>query len=196
MKHRIVTLASTLVLVACGGKAPAPASTPAAPGSEHGETATPAAEVEHHHHDHGDESATDAEADAPTAASDPAAVKAELVASEQAAYEQARPVFEKYCARCHTQGGKKAKAKTLGHFDMTSYPFAGHHADEVGVVIRDVLGVTGKKPTMPMDRAGVVQGDELALVVAWADAFDKAHAGGAHEGDGAPHDGGGHAHQH
>jgi hypothetical protein len=39
-----------------------------------------------------------------------------------------------------------------------------------------VLGVGGKaKPTMPSDDAGAVAGDELAKVLAWADAFDGAH---------------------
>jgi hypothetical protein len=46
---------------------------------------------------------------------------------------------------------------------------------------------------MPQDNKGAVKGDELALIAAWADAFDKAHAGGAHEGMGHDHD---HGHKH
>jgi len=39
-----------------------------------------------------------------------------------------------------------------------------------------VLGVGGNaKPTMPSDDPGAVAGDELAKVLAWADAFDGAH---------------------
>jgi hypothetical protein len=123
---------------------------------------------------------------------DPAAVKAELLAAEQAAYQLAEPVFAKHCARCHTKGNKKvtkAKKKALAHFEMTSYPFGGDHAHEMGGEIREVLGIGGgNKPTMPMDKPGAVQGDELKLIADWADAYDKAKAGGAHEGaeSGAP----------
>ena len=49
----------------------------------------------------------------------------------------------------------------------------------------------GGKAKMPFDQKGAVQGDELSLIAAWADAFDASHRGGAHEG----HDGhGGHKH--
>jgi plastocyanin len=126
----------------------------------------------------------------PPAAPDPVRVKAELLAAETTAYQTAKPVFEKYCARCHSKGGKGAKAKTLEHFEMTTYPFAGHHAMELGKEVREVLGIGGGKPTMPKNKPGVVKGDELVLVAAWADAFDAAHAGGAHEGRGT----GGHHH--
>ena len=44
---------------------------------------------------------------------------------------------------------------------------------------------------MPADKKGAVKGDELALIAAWADAFDASHKGGAHEGHGG---GGGHDH--
>jgi hypothetical protein len=47
---------------------------------------------------------------------------------------------------------------------------------------------------MPADKKGTVKGDELALIAAWADAFDKAHAGGAHEGAGHKHGDQGHKH--
>jgi mono/diheme cytochrome c family protein len=105
-----------------------------------------------------------------TAAADPA---------EQAAYERAKPVFEKYCASCHTKSGAKATAKKLDHFDMTTYPFGGHHAATIGVTIRKVLAIRGGKPTMPADRKGAVKGDELVLIAAWADAFDAAHKAAA-----------------
>ena len=96
-------------------------------------------------------------------------------AAERAAYEKAKPVFDKYCARCHTKGGAKATAKKLVHFDMTTYPFAGHHAATMGKTMRKVLGLSGRKPTMPSDNKGAVQGEELALVKAWIDAWDAAH---------------------
>lgn len=127
---------------------------------------------------------------APTDAA-PADPNAELLAAERAAFERAKPVFDRWCAKCHAKGGKNASAKKLGHFDMTTYPFGGHHAMEISGAIAKALGLTGKKPTMPADKKGAVQGEELALVKAWIDAFDAAHAGGAH---GAAHDHGGHAH--
>lgn len=95
---------------------------------------------------------------------------------ERAAYEAAKSVFERHCFRCHTTAGKKAKRKSLDHLTMDDYPFAGHHAGEAATVVRRVLGVGGKaKATMPSDDPGVVAGDELAKVLAWADAFDRAH---------------------
>jgi len=124
---------------------------------------------------------------------DPAKVKADLLAAELAAYEKAKPVFEGSCARCHSKGGKLSTEKKRGHFDMTTYPFGGHHAMELGKAIRKSLGITGGKPTMPFDKKGSVKGDDLALIAAWADAFDAAHAAGAHQGHG-DHGHGGHKH--
>jgi hypothetical protein len=108
------------------------------------------------------------------------------LAAEQAAYERARPVFERHCARCHTTAGSKAKRGMLSHFNMDQYPFGGHHADEIAQEIRLVLGAAGKPPTMPRDDKGAVRGEELTLVLAWADAFDEAHASQAHERHGNP----------
>jgi len=124
-------------------------------------------------------------------APDPAKIKADLLATENAAFEKAKPVFEKWCASCHSKDGKKTSAKKRDHFDMTTYPFGGHHAMEISGEIREVLGVTGKKPTMPADKKGAVKGEELETIEAWADAFDASHTGGAHEGHG---DSGGHKH--
>lgn len=123
-------------------------------------------------------------------APEPATVKADLLAAERAAYEKAKPVFDKWCAKCHTKGGKMAAAKKLDHFDMTVYPFGGHHALELGTQLRTSLGIDGSKPTMPFDKKGAVKGEELALIAAWADAFDAAHEGGAHDGPA------GHGHEH
>jgi mono/diheme cytochrome c family protein len=112
---------------------------------------------------------------------DPAKIKADLLAAEMAAYEKAKPVFDKYCAACHSKDGKKTSASKRQHFDMTTYPFGGHHATDISEEIRETLGVTGNRPTMPADKRGAVQGEELALIKAWADAFDAARKGGAHK---------------
>ena len=115
---------------------------------------------------------------------DPAQVKAELLAAERAAFDKAKPVFDTYCAKCHTKTGSKMSQKKLDHFDMTVYPFGGHHATEMGGQLRKSLAIGGGKPTMPFDKKGAVKGDELALIAAWAEAFDASHEGGAHEGHG------------
>ncbi len=96
-------------------------------------------------------------------------------AEEIAAFKAAEPVFAQYCYRCHTHSGKKSKPKALAHLDMDQYPFGGHHAGEAAAVIRKVLGATGVKATMPSDDPGAVSGDALAKILAWADAFDRAH---------------------
>lgn len=94
---------------------------------------------------------------------------------EIAAFETAKPAFERHCFRCHTSAGKKSKPKALAHISMDVYPFGGHHADESGSVVRKVLGAGGGKPTMPSDNPGAVTGEDLALILAWADAFEHAH---------------------
>jgi hypothetical protein len=158
-----------LVTAACGGGSTKPAAAPTAP--------EPTPNVAAAEHPHDDAARPVAEPTAP----DPEKAKADLLAAETAAYEGARPVFEKYCAGCHTQNGKNASKKKLDHFDMTTYPFGGHHAGEAGAAIRKVLGIDGSKPTMPRGKPGIVQGDELAAIAAWADAFDASREGGAHE---------------
>ncbi len=122
-----------------------------------------------------------------------AELRAQLLAAETAAFDKAKPVFDKWCAKCHATGNKLATKKKLDHFDMTTYPFAGHHAMEISGSIRKSLAIGGGKPTMPFDKKGAVKGEELALITAWADAFDASHKGGAHES--APGHGG-HGHKH
>lgn len=71
---------------------------------------------------------------------------------------------------------------------MDGYPFGGHHADQISATIREVLGTTGERATMPRDRPGIVRGDELRLVLDWADAFARAHpADRAHQHGGHHH---------
>jgi len=103
-----------------------------------------------------------------------------LLAAETAAWEKAKPVFVKYCSSCHTKAGNKTAKKKLDHFDMDSYPLGGHHRATIGFEVREVLGLSGKKPTMPSDKPGSVQGDELATIQAWTDAWEAADKAGAH----------------
>ena len=119
-----------------------------------------------------------------------APVAADPVAVERAAFDKARSVFESHCASCHRKGEQRATKKALGHFDMSSYPFGGHHASEIDVTIGKVLGIGGGKATMPKGKAaGSVAGDDLAAIEAWMRAFAAAKAAGAH-GAQHGHDGG------
>lgn len=187
---QFAALAAVFSLAACGGKtAPEPAAAePAPPEPAQREEQVGAGEPA--------PTAQPTEEPAPEPQPDPTQAKTELAAAEKSAFEMAEPVFKQHCARCHVKGEKKSKAKTLGHFDMTTYPFGGHHADEISAKIRKVLAIGGGKPTMPKDDRGAVQGEELSLIAAWADAYDRAHAGGAHEdrGHGAHDHGSGHKH--
>jgi hypothetical protein len=172
MKH-LLTIATVLAFAACGSKKPAP-TTPTEP--DH---------TEHHHDEGGGSGSTVATTpDTPKEPEKPAEPqkdpKAELLAAETAAWETAKPVFEKSCATCHSSAGKKAAKKKLDHFNMDSYPLGGHHTATIGFTIRDVLGISGKKPTMPYDKPGSVQGDDLAKIKAWTDAWEAAQKGGAH----------------
>ena len=88
----------------------------------------------------------------------------DLHAVELSAYEKAKPVFEKFCANCHTQGRPGARSGTLAHFDTTVYPFAGHHSDDLAATVRAAIGATGGKATMPRNKPGAVQGEDLALI--------------------------------
>jgi mono/diheme cytochrome c family protein len=98
------------------------------------------------------------------------------VADEIGAYERAKPVFDRYCAKCHTSGGGQASKEALKHFDMTRYPFGGHHASEIPDVLREVLGLDGDKPTMPLDRPGALRGAELQMVLDWIEAYERVHS--------------------
>jgi hypothetical protein len=175
-------LCVSVLVVACGGGSVAPATPVVADPVPMNEPTPPVVADE--------PEPTDPVKSAEPAAPDPATIKADLLAVENAAFEKAKPVFEKWCASCHSKDGKKTSAKKREHFDMTTYPFGGHHAMEISGEIREVLGLTGKKPTMPADKKGAVKGEELESIKAWADAFDASHRGGAHEGHGS----GGHEH--
>jgi len=172
-----IALILTAVLAACGSRSSSTPTTPAEPAHDHAD------------HDHAGSSTavampdpTPKEPDKPTepAKPDPAKVKAALLASERSAWDTAKPVFDKACATCHTKIGKKSAKKKLDHFDMDTYPPGGHHTGTIGFTIRDVLGISGKKPTMPFDKPGSVQGDDLAKIKAWTDAWEAAYKGEAH----------------
>ena len=167
----VVFAVLTVALVACGSKSPPPATPTPSPAEPHESTppATPPASTE---------PAKPPEAElAPPPKPD---AKADTLAAETAAYEKAKPVFEKYCAACHTKAGKKSAKKKLDHFDMDTYPFGGEHTAFIGDHIRGVLGLSGKKATMPYDKPGSVKGDDLATVKAWTDAWEAAEKAGAH----------------
>jgi hypothetical protein len=106
--------------------------------------------------------------------------------AEREAYERARPVFEKYCTKCHTPTGGGHDDLAIEHLDMSTYPFGGHHGAEAGAEVREALGAapSGEEATMPDDAPGSVEGDDLALVLAWADEFDRAHGSAATSGMG------------
>lgn len=165
-------------LAACGSKQPAPA-TQAPEQSPPGSTASAGSEPQ----------ASSSETAAPRTEPAPTQAASDLPATEMAAYERAKPVFDKFCGRCHAQAGGMKGA--LAHLDITQYPFAGHHASTVAATVRKSLGVDGGKATMPRNKPGSVTGAELDLIKAWADAFDAAHAGATHAGAGE-HNHGGH----
>jgi hypothetical protein len=144
----VVGLVSLPILVSCGASPPKPApETPAHP--------------EHNEHAHAEEAASTS----PSAA---------VTEEERTAYEKARPVFETYCAKCHTTQGN-GSAMAMHHFNMDTYPFGGHHATQITATIREVLGASGKPATMPRDNPGAVKGQDLQVILAWADAYDRAH---------------------
>ena len=181
-KHFLALLAASAV-TACGSASSSPAMTPSGATTPSPAPANPAPEPEH---DRAGGAVAVPEAPAKEsekpaepgrATSDP---KADLLAAESSAWEMARPSFGNACAICHTSAGKKAAKKKLDHFNFDSYPPGGHHTATIGFTIRDVLGLSGKKPTMPYDKPGSLQGDDLAKIKAWTDAWEAAEKGGAH----------------
>ena len=190
--HALASFAA-LVLAACGSKSP-PAPTPPAGGSgmatgsgsamgsgmEMG-SGSGAAMGSGMEMGSGSAMAGGSATPPPPPPPDPAKIKADLLAVEMDAYQNAKPVFDQYCAKCHTTtGSSSSKKKGLKHFDMTSYPFGGEHALTVGPEIREAIGLTDEKAIMPKDKPGAVKGDDLAKIDTWAQAWIKADEGGAH----------------
>ena len=121
--------------------------------------------------------------------------KATALATETAAAERAMPSFKAHCGSCHAKGGKNTSRKARNHFDMTAYPFGGHHAHELGRVVAASLWATDQDATMPKGKPGSVTGDDRRAILEWAHAFEQAAAAGAHrqhEADAAN----GHSHGH
>lgn len=178
--YGITAILTASLLLACKSSTPSPSAQQTKAGTQ--------AEA---HHDHGEgDHEHAAQASDATEAPNPK----ELLAAEKAAYERAKPVFEIHCARCHTSSGDhKQKKKALPHFSMDSYPFGGHHMAEMPETIRDVLGQAGDEASMPADNPGAVEGEELALILAWVDAFERSHKAGLHSHE-DHHDHGGHSH--
>jgi len=174
---------TVVALAACGGKSTKTMTTPAEP--DHAA----------HHAGEGSGSAVATPTEPPKEPEKPAEPappakdpKVELLAAETSAWETAKPVFDKTCANCHTTAGKKASKKKLDHFNFDTYPLGGHHTATIGFTIRDVLGISGKKPTMPSGKPGSVKGDDLAKIKAWTDAWEAAEKGSAHPAVAGGHD--------
>ena len=164
---------SILGLTACGGGGSKPATTPepteTTPTDNMANAATPPAQP-----------AEPAEPATPPADPTPPQPDPKQVAmeTELAAFENAKPTFEKFCSGCHLQGKRGATKKALAELDITAYPFTGEHAN--GPDIRKSLGIGGGKAKMPKNKPGSVKGDDLAKITAWLDAWDAAEAAGAH----------------
>jgi hypothetical protein len=167
--------ACLLVVAACGSPSTRARSDvrPGHPADDH-----PHHDEHAHHHaqapaaDAGPSGAANLDGADAGATAGPADAPPDLVAAERVAYERAKPVFDRYCVGCHTK--PKGLRSTLEHLDMTSYPFGGHHAEDVAAMVRTSVGATGKRATMPKNAPGTLKGEDLALVLAWADAFDRA----------------------
>ena len=178
-------------MVACASRGASPSQAPPPSQTEHSEAESETPSPSHGAHSAGEHSEASAgEPSEASAAKPPARTPTRAtpavapVEEERTAYDAARPVFDTYCANCHTSRGSKSSKSAIGHFSMDAYPFGGHHADDVSAAIRKVLGVSGAPATMPRDRPGSVTGEELQLILAWAEARDRAStrpASGGHD---------------
>lgn len=102
------------------------------------------------------------------------------VAAEIAAYKAATPVFSKHCGGCHARGGAQWSEEAADHFDMSSYPFGGHHAAAIDQEVLRSLGQSGRPATMPKSGPGDLSTDEVDLISDWAKAFATAKDAGFH----------------
>jgi mono/diheme cytochrome c family protein len=184
MTRTIITFLTAAALASCGGSKSSDSTTPP-PTGDGSAVAMPDKSMDKPMEPMGPMKPAEP---AEPAKPDPGKMKAELMASETAAYETAKPVFGKYCASCHTKAGKTATKKKLDHFSMDSYPFGGEHTKSIGNEIRKVLGIDGAKPTMPFDHPGSVKGEELATIKAWTEAWQASGKSGNHPVDPAEAD--------
>ena len=98
---------------------------------------------------------------------------AELEQAEADAYAAALPVVQAHCVVCHRYAPGKAASFTK--LDFTANPPRGSVEGVLGYKLREVLGATGKPATMPKDKPGSLSPKEKALMLAWADAWIRAH---------------------
>src|SRR5215212_2533490 len=151
MKHILFSILVVAASLGGGGKKPAKPAEPTPT-----ETPTPVAKTE--------PTAPKEEPPPPEPPKpDPEALKKEAMDKELAAFEKAKPVFEKNCASCHGKG-RSADKKTLASLDIKDYPFKGKHANAAD--IRKALGIGGGKPTMPKGKPGSVKGEDLDAISA------------------------------
>ncbi len=94
------------------------------------------------------------------------------VEGELAAYERARPVFERECKRCHASGTRLTSTAAMGGVDMSRYPFGGGTPTEVARRIGVSIGLFGRGATMPPTRLPGLRGEDAALVAAWIAAVE------------------------
>lgn len=166
-----IAFTALALMVSCAGKTPHPEQSPSPT-----RVPPPATQSGEHALVHEEPPVVQVDAANEHAAAPP------TISSDREAYERAKPVFQKYCAKCHTE--QSGKRTALKHFVMDSYPFGGHHTANMPATIRQVLGQDGKRATMPRDKPGIVQGDELKLILEWADAAERARLSappGAHD---------------
>ncbi len=78
------------------------------------------------------------------------------------------------------EGREEVREQEARPLNLDTYPPGGHHTGTIGFTIRDVLGVSGKKPTMPFDKPGSVRGGDLAKITSWTEAWEAAEKAGAH----------------
>jgi mono/diheme cytochrome c family protein len=97
----------------------------------------------------------------------------EASASELAAYERAKPVFERHCTACHRDGTRLTSGEAMRKVDMNGYPFGG--APRAAMTRTVMASLTGGGPTMPPFRRQPLTAEEVALIRAWAAATDAAN---------------------
>lgn len=94
-----------------------------------------------------------------------------LSAREQELFQQAEPIMRQYCAGCHA--GSTGRAAAVRRFDFEVYP-----TRSVAGAIGKSLGAKGTRPTMPLNRPGIVQGHELRTILNWLNSIDSSPSGG------------------
>ncbi len=137
-----------------------PKSEPTVPARSHGDHPVEPPPEESHAHEH-------------TAASAPSrtiALSPKEASLSGPTFPDVKPFFAQHCDRCHgaTPDDEKIGAKAHEHLDTSSYPFRGHHGDDVLAVIAKQLTRDAKGRTkMPADDRRGLKDEEIALVKDW-----------------------------